>query len=82
MKKSFRKLKRLELVEMIYQLRKENLEQAQRCQELERQLKQTESLLQAYASNNNDEALFRIEGMLERLCAVQNIPDCGREPQN
>lgn len=71
MKKSFRKLKRLELVDMIYQLRKDNLEQRRRCQELERQLAQAESMLQAYASNGNEEALGRIEEMLEKLCGIQ-----------
>lgn len=82
MKKPFRKLKRLQLVEIIYQLRKDNLEYRRRCRELERQLAQTESMLQAYAVNdNNEEALYRIEGMLERLCEMQGAISRVNEPQ-
>lgn len=71
MKKSFRKLRRLELVEMIYQLRKDNLEQRKRCQELERQLSQAEEMLRAYTENTNVESLGRIENLLEKVYEMQ-----------
>ena len=73
MKGSFRKLKRLELVEMIYQLRKDNLEQRRRCAELEQQLEYAEEMLQAYAGNTNSESLSRIEQLLEKLCETNNV---------
>jgi len=63
-KKSFRKLKRLELVELIYQLRKDNLEWRKRCKTLEKQLRKAEKMAEEYASHSNDEQLIRIEKML------------------
>lgn len=48
MKQSFRSLKRLELVELIYQLRKENLDLRRHCKELEKQLEKSEKLVAAY----------------------------------
>lgn len=69
MKKSLRRLNRLELVELIYQLRKENLAQQQRCQELESQLQKTEAQLQACLARTNEDALGRIEGMIAELCS-------------
>lgn len=63
-KKAFRKLKRLELVELIYQLRKENLEWRKRYRELERQLEKAEQMAESYATRSDEEQLVRIETML------------------
>ncbi len=63
-KKAFRKLKRLELVELIYQMRKENIDLRKRCKELERQLGRAEQMAAAYASRSDEEQLQRIESML------------------
>ena len=73
MKKSFRGLKRLELVELIYQLRKDNLDLRRRCKELEKQLEKSESLVAAYANRSDEETLRRIEAMLEDLHRVQVV---------
>lgn len=67
MKKSIRKFKRIELVELVYQLRKDNVEQRKRCAELEKQLQKTEALLQKQMSRSGDEAVARIETMLAQL---------------
>lgn len=67
MKKSLRKLNRLELVELIYQLRKENLAQQKHCNELEKQLQQTQEQLQACLARTNEDALARIEGMVTEM---------------
>lgn len=75
MKKSFRSLKRLELVELIYQLRKDNLELRRRCKELERQLEKSESLVAAYANRSDEEALSRIEAMLADLHRAQAVDE-------
>jgi len=80
-RKSFRKLKRLELVEMIYQLRKDNLEQRSRVEELERQLEHTEDLLRKYTVNNNEESLHRIEEMLKQLCGIGKEPEKAGESE-
>lgn len=69
--KAFRKLKRLELVELIYQLRKDNLSLTRRCEELERQLRSAEKMAQAYADRSDDEALGRIESMLANVLKMQ-----------
>ena len=68
-KKTFRKLKRLDLVELIYQMRKENIELNKRCKELERQLARAERMAQSYASAGQADAdqLNRIEEMLVNL---------------
>lgn len=66
-KKAFGKLKRLELVELIYQLRKDNLEWRKRCKELERKLRKAEKMAVAYAANSNNERLERIENILEDI---------------
>lgn len=71
MKKSFRALKRLELVELIYQLRKDNLDLRRRCKELENQLEKAEGLVAMYASRTDEEALSRIETMLADLYHAQ-----------
>jgi len=63
-KKSFKKLKRLELVELIYQLRKDNLEWRKRCRELEKQLHKAEKMAETYAKRTDEEQLVRIESML------------------
>ena len=67
MNKSFRKLKRMELVELIYQLRKDNLAQRKRCEELEKQLAKTEEQLKASMAGHNSDRLQRIEGMLSEM---------------
>ena len=68
-KKSFRKLKRLDLVELIYQMRKENIELHKRNKELERQLARAEQMAKSYASagRSDVEQLNRIEEMLASL---------------
>ena len=71
MKNSLRALKRLELVELIYQLRKENLDLRRRCKELEKQLKKSEGLVAAYANRSDEETLGRIEAMLADLHRAQ-----------
>ena len=71
MKKSLKKLKRLELVELIYQLRKENIELLRHNQELEKQLKKSEDLVTAYANRSDEEILSRIEAMLADLLRAQ-----------
>lgn len=63
-KKAFRKLKRLELVELIYQLRKDNLDLRKRCRELEKQLRKAEKIALAGGSQVSEERLERIEQML------------------
>lgn len=67
MKKSLKKLKRIELIELIYQLRKDNLAQQKRCEELENQLCKTEEQLQACMSRTNEDVLMRIESMVSEL---------------
>lgn len=62
--KAFRKFKRLELVELIYQMRKENIDLRKRCKELERQLARSEQMAAAYAKRSDEEQLQRIESLL------------------
>lgn len=71
MKQSFRSLKRLELVELIYQLRKENLDLRRHCKELEKQLEKSEKLVAAYANRSDEETLRHIEAMLADLHRAQ-----------
>lgn len=66
-KKEFKKLKRLELVQLIYELRKDNIAQRKRCEELEKQLKRTEELLRESANRPEGEALQRIESLLVEI---------------
>ena len=68
MKKSIRKLKRIELVELIYHLRRENIKLRKRCKHMAKQLEQTEQLIGAQAAQVDTEALERIERMLAKLC--------------
>lgn len=75
MKKSFRALKRLELVELIYQLRKDNLDLRRRCKELEKQLEKSEGLVAAYANRSDEETLSRIEAMLADLHRAQVVDE-------
>ena len=67
MKKSFRKLKRIELMELVYQLRKDNIALQKRCEELEKKLEKTEEQLQACLDNTHGDAIARIEGMIAEL---------------
>ena len=71
MKKSFRALKRLELVELIYQLRKDNIDLRRRCKEVEKQLEKSEGLVAMYASHTDEETLSRIETMLAEMHRAQ-----------
>lgn len=71
MKKTFRKLKRLELVQLIYQLRKENIDLRRQCRDLEKQLDKADGLVAAYASHSDSEVLGRIESMLIDLHQAQ-----------
>lgn len=73
MKKALKKLKRIELVELIYQLRKDNLAQQKRCEELEYQLRKTEEQLQASMARTNEDALVRIESMISELCSHASL---------
>ena len=66
-KKAFRKLKRLELVELLYQLRKENIELRKRNKNLAQQLEKSESIVAAYAGRSDDEQLERIENLLKDI---------------
>lgn len=75
MKKTFKQLKRLELVELIYQLRKDNIELQRHCKELEKQLKKSENLVMAYANRTDEEALGRIEAMLADLLRAQGAAE-------
>ena len=75
MKKTLKKLKRLELMELIYQLRKENLELTRQCRELEKQLKKSEALVTAYANRSDEEILGRIEAMLTDLVRAQGAAE-------
>lgn len=75
MKKTFRKLKRLELVELIYQLRKDNLELRRRCKDLEKQLEKSDGLVAAYASRSDEEMLGRIESMIADLHRAQTVAE-------
>ena len=79
-KKSIRKLKRLELVELIYQLRKDNLEWRKRCKELEKQLHKAEKMAAAYAMRSDDERLLRIEAMLAEIQRAPQAETVQREP--
>ena len=72
MNKSLRKLKRIELVELIYQLRRDNVDQRKRVAALEKQLEKTEALLQKQMTRSGDEAIARIEDMLARLMEEKN----------
>lgn len=59
--KSFRKLKRIELVELIYQLRKDNLALEEECRRLAEQLEA------ARHSAVDEGAVFRLEQMVAEL---------------
>ena len=88
-KKAFRKLKRLELVELLYQLRKENIELRKRNKNLAQQLEKSESIVAAYAGRTDDEQLERIEQLLKDIlrassapvqeAAEETVPEAGEE---
>ena len=68
-KKPLNKLNRYELVELIFQLRKENLDLQGRCAELEERLAHSTQMLDELVQRCDAEALARIEAMLASLCA-------------
>lgn len=74
MKKTFRRLKRLELVQLIYQLRKDNLKLKKRCRRLEKQLQAAE----AQIGPEGGAALARIEQMLAELHRAY-VPETAEE---
>lgn len=68
--KAFRKLKRLELVELIYQLRKENLSLEKELRRLKEQLAESEVLRREYAANRPDEeTTARMETLMQEMIA-------------
>lgn len=76
-KKPLNKLSRYELVELIFQLRKENLDLQNRCVELEERLAHSDELLDVLAQRSDAEALRRIEAMLTTLCVAADLPRDG-----
>lgn len=66
-KKAFRKLKRLELVELLYQLRKENIDLRRKNKNLAQQLEKSEQIVATYAGRTDDEQLERIENLLKDI---------------
>ena len=66
--KAFRKLKRLELVELIYELRKRNAELEKEVQRLQDQLDESEELRRQYAANKpNEETASKIEALVAEM---------------
>ena len=66
--KAFRKLKRLELVELIYELRKRNVELEKEVQQLRSQLSESEELRRQYAANQpNEETAAKIEALVAEM---------------
>lgn len=72
-KKTFRKFKRIELVELIYQLRKENIELQKLNSSLEKQLRKTEKLADAQTNHTIDDLTDRFDALLEELRREQII---------
>lgn len=66
-KKAFRKFKRLELVELLYQLRKENIELQKQNKMLEKQLRKTEKLADSRASYTVEDLAVRFDALLEEM---------------
>lgn len=73
-KKAFRKLKRLELVELLYQLRKENIDLRKKNKNLAQQLEKSEQIVAAYAGRTDDEQLERIENLLKDILRASTAP--------
>ena len=68
--KAFRKLKRLELVELIYQLRKENLSLEKELKRLREQLEESEVLRREYVESRLDEeTAARMEALMRETMA-------------
>ena len=68
--KPFRKLKRVELVELIYELRKDNVALEKRCQGLEARLAESESQLEVSLRQPEESVLTRIESMMDDIRGV------------
>lgn len=86
-KKAFRKLKRTELVDLIYELRKDNLALEEQNASLRRRLKEVERLQEAYEAAPNEAVLEKISGLLLALCDACNVPEsrlreCGAGPED
>ena len=85
LKKSFSKLKRVELVELIYQLRKDNLELRKRLKESEQSAGQAEEMLgQIQESLDRVEKLYanritQLEAECKELRARQKDVPAGRQ---
>lgn len=74
-RKSFRKLKRAELVDMIYELRKDNLALEEKNDALRQRLDEMERLQEAYEAAPNEAMLEKIGGLLLALCEACNVPE-------
>lgn len=68
--KPFRKLKRVELVELIYELRKDNVALEKRCQGLEARLAESENQLEVSLRQPEESVLARIESMMDDIRGV------------
>lgn len=66
-KKAFRKFKRLELVELLYQLRKENLELQKANKSLEKELRKTERLAENQGNYTVEDLAVRFDALLEEM---------------
>lgn len=66
-KKAFRKFKRLELVELLYQLRKENLELQRANKSLEKELRKTERLAENQGNYTVEDLAVRFDALLEEM---------------
>lgn len=73
MKKALRKLKRAELVDMIYELRRDNLALEAQCDELKARIAEGKRVQQKLEEAPGSEALDEIRGMLRAVCGALHI---------
>lgn len=73
-KKAFRKFKRLELVELLYQLRKENLELQRENKSLKKQLRITEKLAENQSNYTVEDLALRLDALLEEMRREREQP--------
>ena len=79
-KKTLKKLKRAELVDMIYELRKDNLALEERCESLKERLEDNKRIQRAFEAAPSSDALNQIRGMLKALCSAMNVPEAIEKP--
>ena len=79
-KKTLKKLKRAELVDMIYELRKDNLALEERCESLKERLEDNERIQRVFEAAPSSDALNQIRGMLKALCSAMNVPEAIEKP--